>query len=126
MRLPDFLRRSHGSAAVEFAFVGPVFIAAIMTVMQSGMVLWTQLGMEHAVESAARCAAIDTTICSSPSATQDYAASQAYGLKLPASTFAYSRNACGSFVTASHTFYLLTKDYPAASLALNAQACFPI
>jgi len=125
MRFHDFLKRSQGTAAVEFAFVGPVFIAAMLLVIESGLVLWTQIGMEHAVESAARCAAIDTTICSNAGATQTYAASQAYGLNLPASNFVYSKSSCGDLVTASHTYYFISKAYPAASLALNAKACFP-
>lgn len=125
MRLFNFLKRAEGSAAVEFAFVGPILFALMLAIIQGGLMVWTQLGLQHAVESAARCVAINTSTCSSASATQNYAATQAYGLKMPASVFSSSAGSCGNLVTASYTFYFFTKEFSAASVPLAAQACFP-
>ncbi|WP_298423191.1 TadE/TadG family type IV pilus assembly protein [Rhodoblastus sp.] len=125
MRLLALLKQADGAAAVEFAFVGPIFLVLLLAILQSGMMLWTQLGLEHAVESAARCSAVNGTICGTSSAVQTYAASQAYGLNLPSSTFSYSKSTCGNLVSGSYTYYFLTRAFGTASVPLSAQACFP-
>jgi hypothetical protein len=85
-----------------------------------------QVGLQHGVEMAARCASVNTSLCpqSSPTAITNYARQQAFGLSLPASTFTYSTQACGNQVKASYTF-----EFPnmpnLGPLTLTAQACFP-
>jgi Flp pilus assembly protein TadG len=126
MKLLDFLRRRDGVSAVEFAMVGPIFISLMLAIFQGGMMLWTQLGLEHAVEAAARCSAVySTTTCSSAAEVQAYAATQAYGLNLPASTFSVSQSTCGNLVTASYTYSFFSKVFESASMPLKAEACFP-
>jgi Flp pilus assembly protein TadG len=120
-----FITRNDGSASVEFAFVGPLLIGLMLAVVQCGFMLRTKLSLEHAVESAARCAAISSSICGTASAIQTYAATQAYSLNLPASTFAYSKTSCGNQVSAAYTYYFFTSAFSAASMPLTAQACFP-
>lgn len=118
------LNQANGSAAVEFAFVGPIMIATMLALFQGGMMVWTQLGLEHAVESAARCAAVNTSTCKDATTIQNYAKTQAYGLNVPATAFASSTVSCGVQVTASYTYYFLSRQFSAASVGLNAQACF--
>lgn len=126
MRLFGFLKREDGSAVTEFAFVGPILIATMLAIVQGGLVVWTQLGLEHAVESAARCAAIySKSTCNSASAIQTYATTQAYGLNLPASAFTYSASSCGNLVTASYPYYFFSKEFQLGSKTLTAKACFP-
>jgi Flp pilus assembly protein TadG len=87
---------------------------------------WTQIGLQHGAEMAARCATINATLCptNDPAAIASYAAQQAYGLSLPTSTFTYSTPACGNQVNASYTF-VFPDILNIGSLTLKAQACFP-
>jgi Flp pilus assembly protein TadG len=142
MKIFDCVRRCEGSTSVEFAMVGPMFIGLMMAIFQGGMVLWTKLGMEHAVESAARCSAVNSSTCGSASAITIYAASQAYGLGLPASVFSFVQSSCSSstppsccrnlpsatnmnMVSVSYTYSLFSNVFQKASIPLSAQACFP-
>jgi Flp pilus assembly protein TadG len=119
-------RDQQGASAVEFALIAPVFFLFIFGIIAFGLLFWTQVGMQHGAEMAARCASINTTLCptSSPSTITNYALQQALGLSLPSSTFTYSTPACGNQVSASYTF-----EFPnilnRSPLTLTAQACFP-
>jgi Flp pilus assembly protein TadG len=119
-------RDQQGASAVEFALIAPVFFLFIFGIIAFGLLFWTQIGMQHGAEMAARCASINTTLCptSNPSAITNYASQQALGLSLPSSTFTYSTPACGNQVSASYTF-----EFPdilnRSPLTLTAQACFP-
>jgi Flp pilus assembly protein TadG len=136
MKLRDFIHRRDGSTAVEFTLVGPLFIGVMVGIFQAAMVLWTQLGMEHAVEAAARCSAVNSSTCGSATQVQSYAATQAYGLKLPSSVFSFtpaptnntctaSTTCCGNVVSASYTYPFFSQVFHKASVALTAQSCFP-
>jgi Flp pilus assembly protein TadG len=114
-----------GTAAVDFALVLPVFILAVVGVMEAGRILWAQNLLQRAVEAAARCASINATICGSSSAVASYAATQAPGLSVPTGTFTLSVQACGNRVAASYSYPFLTTVLPLPSLTLTAQACFP-
>jgi Flp pilus assembly protein TadG len=126
MNFATMWRDQRGTTALEFGLTAPVFFAFLFGVIEAGLLLWTQIGMQHSVEMAARCASVNSTICPSgnPSAIADYAARQAFGLSLPASSFGYSKPACGNLVSASYTF-----QFPAilnlSPLTLKAQSCFP-
>src|SRR5215831_13574104 len=88
MRLLRFVRDSRGATAVEFGLLAPAFFAAVVGTFQVGALLWTQVGLQHATEMAARCASLDSrysTKCNSATATQNYAATQALGLHVPSS-----------------------------------------
>ena len=72
---------------------------------------------------AARCASVQTTVCSSTTATQNYAMTQFSGYGT-APTFVASTAACGQQVTGSvnfdMNFYVKRLTVP-----LNATACYP-
>lgn len=126
MKFANIWRDQQGASAVEFALLAPVFFAFVFGIIAFGLLFWTQIGMQHGAEMAARCASINTTLCptSNPSAITDYALQQALGLSLPSSTFTYSTPACGNQVSASYTFQfpdILNRS----PLTLTAQACFP-
>src|SRR5207244_2198730 len=93
-----------GSSAVEFGLTAPAFFAMIAGVIGSGLLLWTQLGLQHGAEMAARCASVNTTVCGSASAIQSYAVQESFGLNPPASAFTFTTAACGNKVSASYTF----------------------
>ena len=126
MKRPGLWRDEQGASALEFALTAPVFFLFLFGIIELGLMFWTQIGLQHGAEMAARCATINTTLCPSnnPGAITSYATQQAYGLSLPASTFTYSTPACGNQVSASYTFQFpeIMKIGP---LTLTAQACFP-
>ncbi len=126
MKRTKIWRDQQGASAVEFALIAPVFFLFVFGIIAFGLLFWTQVGLQHGAEMAARCASINTTLCpnSNPSAITNYALQQALGLNLPSSTFTYSTPACGNQVSASYTF-----EFPdilnRSPLTLTAQACFP-
>ena len=96
-----FLEHGGGASAVEFGLVAPVFFAALLGALELGVLFWTNLGLQHATERAARCASVNKTICGSDTAIKTYAASQVFGLTVPLSSFAVAQPACGVQVNAS-------------------------
>ncbi len=126
MNLAAIWRDERGTTALEFALTAPAFFLFIFGIIGLGLMFWTQIGLQHGAEMAARCATINGTLCptNNPSAITNYAMQQAYGLSLPASTFAYSAQACGNQVNASYTF-VLPDILNIGAITLKAQACFP-
>ncbi len=126
MTVANLWHDQRGASALEFGLTAPVFFLFIFGIIEGGLLLWTQIGLQHGAEMAARCASINTALCptNNPTAVTTYATQQALGLSLPASTFTYSAPACGNQVSASYTF-----EFPdlfhLTPLALTAQACFP-
>jgi Flp pilus assembly protein TadG len=51
--------RERGQATVEFAFLLPLVILAVLAVIQVGLVVRDQLGVVHAAREAARAASVD-------------------------------------------------------------------
>jgi Flp pilus assembly protein TadG len=131
--LVELWRASEASVAVETAMVLPVFIFVLFTIVAGGQIMWTQVALQYAVTTAARCATIGSSQC--PDVTS-YAASQALGLSIPSSAFTYvpqancnvSGYASGSQVTASYSLansIIAQLIPPMSSLTLTASACQP-
>jgi len=128
----SLLRASAGATAIEFAIVFPVFLVFVLGIVEFGRALWTQTALQSAVETAARCAAVNPTSCT-PSVTR-YAASQAFGLSIPAGEFTYTAaascgvagNTKGALVVASHVFDpIIGQLVPGLSVTLTARSCHP-
>ena len=115
-------RDRSGVSSVEFAMILPVFVAFMFGMFNCGIMLWSQLGIEHGAVAAARCAAINPSSCPDVPA---YAAAHAYGLNLPKTIFAVTTPACGELVTASYGFKFVTLIFPQQTVKLTAQACYP-
>ena len=126
MRLQTIWRDEDGATALEFALLAPAFFMLVFGIVALGMLFWTQVGLQHGVEMAARCASVNTVLCpnSNPNAITNYAMQQALGLSLPPATFTYSTPACGNQVSGSYTF-----EFPTilnlGPLTVTAQSCFP-
>ena len=116
-------RDSAGTTAVEFAMVAPAFIALIVGSIYASQMVYETSSMRFASEAAARCAAVNTTTCSSAATTQSYAASHYYGPS-PTPTFTATSATCGQNVSASATFSLFT-GLASVSVPLSASACYP-
>jgi Flp pilus assembly protein TadG len=126
-QLARIARDKRGASALEFALIAPAFFLFIFGIIEFGLVFWTQVGLQHGAEMAARCASINTKLCltNNPSTITTYATQQAYGLTLPASTFTYSTAACGNQVSATYSFVFVGLPN-LGPLTLTAQSCFPV
>lgn len=113
-----------GTSAVEFGLTAPVFFLFVFGIIEFGLLLWTQVGMQRGAELAARCATVNTTLCGTSSAISAYATQQAFGLSLPDSTFTATTAACGNQVSGSYSFQFLS-FLGLSPINLTAQACFP-
>jgi Flp pilus assembly protein TadG len=113
-----------GVSAVEFAMLSPLFFLLLFAIIEGGIVLWTKSALQHGAEMAARCASVNTTLCGSTAAVQNYASQQAYGLNPAPETFSVSSAACGYLVTASYNFSYAVPML-GTTIILTARSCFP-
>ena len=113
---------ARGTTAVEFAMVSPVFIALIVGLLVLSLCLFLIGSLHYAVEDAARCASVRTTVCKDASTTVAYAQSHYFGPSTP--TFTYATAACGNSVTASID-YVAQLGLTQITIPFSAAACFP-
>ena len=125
VRIPgtSALNDSRGTAAVEFALVAPVFVMLVVGTFYVCLCLFLTGSLHYAVEQAARCASVNTTVCSSSTTIVSYAQNNYFG---PGGTpnFTYAAAACGNSVTASMN-YTLDIGLRTFTLPVAATACFP-
>jgi Flp pilus assembly protein TadG len=119
------LRDTGGASAVEFALTVPVFIALLFGIVEAGMAVWTQFGLQYGVEAAARCAVVNPTTCGSASDIAAYAANNALGLSIPTSSYTVTNASCGNQVQASFAYSFFTPFFGLPHVTLTAQSCFP-
>ena len=117
------LKDVRGTAAVEFAMVAPAFIGLAVGTFYVCLCLFLTGSLHYAVEQAARCASVNTTVCSSSTAIVTYAQNNYFG---PGGTpnFTYAAAACGKSVTASMS-YVLDVGLRRFTIPVSATACFP-
>jgi Flp pilus assembly protein TadG len=121
-----------GAVAIEYAFVLPILLLFVLGILECSRLFWTYTTLYRATEAAARCGAVDVTLCATAAEIQAYAVTQAYGLTINASAFTAASAACGMQVTASFPFTLvipwITAGTPSGSfniITLNSTACYP-
>ena len=109
---------------LEFGLIAPAFFTLLLGLIYLSVTLWTYASMQYAVEEAARCARVKSTLCDSAvaSTVTSYATSHYYGPGSP--VFAFATPSCGNEVTASLHY---AWQVPLFSFAktLSAAACFP-
>jgi len=119
--LTRYAQNDAGAAAVEFALVEPLFLSLIFAIGYAGLMIYTGVGMQTAVERAARCYSVQSrtgqATCDTATSTQTYAQSIYQGVSTP--TFVASTPSCGHQVTATLTFNVGWR------VPLTAQSCFP-
>jgi len=123
--LAHLIKARGGVAAIELAFILPTLLTFLLGIVEFGRLLWTQSTLQFAVEAAARCAAVNTTTCASTSEIQTYAASQAFGLSIPSSSFNVSNPSCGNNVAITYSFGFVVPKLLPWTITLNAQSCHP-
>ncbi len=114
-----------GTAAVEFGLLALPFVALIFGVMEFGMLAWTHSSLQYAVEKAARCATVNTTLCGTPAQIQQYAASQMLAPGAVAADFTYTSTSCGNQVAATISYAFVVKVFLPAYVTLTAHSCHP-
>lgn len=120
-----FRRSRRGTTAVEFALVAPAFFAILFGVEEVGRLCWTRMTLQHAVELAARCAAVNQISCANAAQITTYAASQTPGMTIPTSAFTASSPSCGYQVQASYAYTSLIPELVPINVTLQVQSCFP-
>lgn len=121
--LSRLARSRDGAVAVEAAFVLPVLLLTLLGTVEVSRALSTRSALQFAVEEAARCAAVQTSVCSGAAATQAFAASRVEALDIPASAFAASRAPCGERVRGQVVHDSALLEIFSASPTLRAEAC---
>jgi Flp pilus assembly protein TadG len=114
-----------GASAVEFALLAPITLMIIIGGMYLSMLGFTAASLNQAVQAGARCFAINTTTCSSATATQTYASGQFMNFARNTATFTASTPSCGKQVTGTVTFKL-NAGTSTLNVPLSATACFPV
>ena len=113
---------ARGATAVEFAIVGPLFIALVVGIIYLCMCLFAIGSLHYAVEEGARCASVRTTVCTGDTSIISYAKSRYFGPGLP--TFTYAAAACGNAVTGSLNFGVQLV-FEQVTVPITSTACFP-
>ena len=126
MKFHKFRRDTRAHTAIEFAITAPAFFALTFSIVQFGELGWTQLGLKHAVDLAARCASLNAISCGTPSTTQAYAVSVARPLTTAASTFTVSQLGCGQSVSVSYNYPIKIPFVTTMEVPIRASSCFPI
>ncbi len=121
----NLLKNRRGTSAIEFGMTAPIFIILVWGIIDAGLALWTQFGLENGVEAAARCAVVTPTTCPSASSIQSYAATNSLGISVPASIFTFAVAPCGDQVSASYPYAFFSRYFGAPSVILTATSCFP-
>ena len=127
MARASFLRRfgddARGGAAVELGLTLPVFGMLLFGAIDASQLIGAISGMHYAVEEAARCSAVNTTLCGSAGATNTYAQGRYQGPSI-APAFTSTATTCGKQVNATATFHL-NIAVAVLEVPLSAQACYP-
>jgi Flp pilus assembly protein TadG len=122
-RWKKILANEGGAAAIEFSIVGPVFLLMMIGAAYSCMLMFAQSSLQYAVEAGARCASVQTTVCTSGTAITTFA-QNAYNGPLISPTFTYATAACGHQVNSSVNFGF-NLGFWNATIPLSATACYP-
>lgn len=116
-----------GATAVEFAMILGAMIFLTLGVINLSLVIYTFAGLQSAAQNTARWAAIQATANAGALPTaqqvQDHGVSVLQGAATQVA-FAAEAAPCGSRVTASATFLLIT-GLASPTLPLTVSACHP-
>jgi Flp pilus assembly protein TadG len=122
-RLRRFARERDGAAAMEFGLVLPIFATLLMGSVWVGMLTWAANSLQAAVQSAARCAAVNATQCATPLDVRNFATAAYTGPDI-GPIFSATTSGCGNTVTAQANFDL--NIVPGiGTIPLTASACYP-
>lgn len=128
--ITPFTANRRAAAAVEFAFVAPVFLVFILASVEVGRAIWIKSTMQFAVEQTARYAIVNTS--APTSALETYAATEIAdaGFDDAGVTFTATTDTTGgvNFVTisASYDFTTVAGLIPTPDWTLLAMTRVPL
>jgi Flp pilus assembly protein TadG len=148
MKLKRLRDDTRGGVIVEFAVTFPFFLALMFGIVQAGLILYTQTGMQHGVEVAARCASVNyaaskiplnqscftdpltgtptpSDVIGDPTIIENYAVKNSWGFTptVVVTNGVVCGAAKGYRVRATYTYNVL--NYIFFSVPLTATSCFP-
>jgi Flp pilus assembly protein TadG len=156
MTLKQLWDDTRGSALVEFTVAASLFLLLTFGLLQAGLLLYTQAGLQHGVEAAARCASVNysanqlglsqscfvvsgSAIAPSSVTTSNikqYAQQNSWGINAATDNLSYFSVTGGSPTTntcGTTPGYLVSANYPYSvmnylffNVTLTAKSCFPI
>lgn len=122
--------RTNGTVAIEYGFILPVLLLFTLGIMDAGRLLWTYMTLYRATEAAARCGAVNSTLCGTSGQIAAYAVTQAWGLTIASSAFTVTTPTCGVQVRGTYTFQFVIPWFSpiqplgsANTIHLSATAC---
>ena len=116
---------NRGATAVETAILLIAILLFVFGLTEFGRGIWTQATLDFAVQTAARCAVANKTVCGNASQTQDFAVTQAAALNLSTSVFTVTTQTCGTQVSASLPYQFAVPNLLPYRITLTATACYP-
>lgn len=116
-------RSDLGGTAVEYALVLPAFITLMVGGLCAGNLAFAVNSLHYAVQDAARCAAVKTTVCTNSNTIVSYAQGRYSGPRI-SPTFVYSSAGCGHTVSASGSYPIILAA-ATINVPISASACFP-
>ena len=145
---------TRGATLVEFTVTFPFFLLLTFGLVQAALLLYTQSGLQHGVEVAARCASVNyaanqiglnqscltgsngvptpSTVVGSPSTyVPTYAAQNSWGINPSSATFIVTGGSATTNTCGTTPGYKVTASYSFTigylfNVTLGAQSCFPI
>ncbi len=121
--LRAFGRDTQGGTAIELGLALPVFGMLLFGAIDASQLVGAISGMHYAVEEAARCSAVNSTLCGTTTASNTYAQGRYQGPSI-APAFTTTTTTCGKQVNATATFHL-NIAVAILDVPLSAQACYP-
>ena len=120
-------RDRRGLTTLEFAFVALPLCLLLFAVVEIGLAVQMKSALQYATSQAARCAAVNTTSCSTTAQIQAYALANSAGVpQITTSTFTVSTAACGKQVSASLALPIITHLVIQSGVTLTAKSCYPV
>lgn len=115
--LKEYFTSSRGVAAIEFAFIFPVFLALVFGCIELGYILWAKSALNYGASYGARYAFVNPTASSGQIKT---AAENA--INFPTSGISYTVTASGTAVDITGSFSYAFLVLPMGSVTLTTQA----
>jgi Flp pilus assembly protein TadG len=122
VRSSSKLTSKFGTAAIEYAIILPTFLLCTLGILDTARLFWTNTTLQRAVSSAARCAGVASTECSTPGQIKDKAIAEAWGLQLGPQAVVVAKQNCGMRVTASYAFTFSVPGF--APIPLTSSTCY--
>lgn len=118
-----------GVAAIEFALLAPAFLMLLVGTMSMSIVFFTISSLNFAVDAAARCASVGSTVCRDAATTTAFAAANYFSSTNTAVFVCTGRvcgtnSSCGNRVSGTVNMSI-NVGIASYSAPLSAVACYP-